>query len=57
MRYTQKAMANEQKNPHAAAMGRLGGPARAKALSPARRRQIAIQAARARWGNRKKASA
>jgi hypothetical protein len=41
-------------NPHAAALGRLGGlrggPARAKALSPARRREIARRAARKRWG-------
>jgi hypothetical protein len=41
-------------NPHAAALGRLGGlrggPARAKALSPARRREIASLAAKKRWG-------
>jgi hypothetical protein len=41
-------------NPHAAALGRLGGlrggPARAKALSAARRRDIARRAARKRWG-------
>lgn len=45
------------KNPHAVALGRLGGlrggpiggPARAAALSPRRRREIARQAARARW--------
>jgi hypothetical protein len=40
-------------NPHAAALGRLGGlkggPARAAALSPRRRRDIARAAARARW--------
>ena len=43
-------------NPHAAALGRLGGlkggPARARALSAARRREIAIGAARARWARR-----
>ena len=43
-----------QPNPHAAALGRLGGlkggPARAVALSPKRRRAIAKAAARARWG-------
>ena len=42
-----------QPNPHAAALGRLGGlkggPARAAALSPKRRREIATAAARARW--------
>ena len=40
-------------NPHAAALGRLGGlkggPARAAALSAKRRRAIAKAAARARW--------
>ncbi len=33
----------------AAAMGRKGGAARAEALSPERRRQIARDAVRARW--------
>ena len=41
------------RNPHAAALGRLGGlkggPARAAALSPRRRREIAKAGARARW--------
>ena len=37
----------------AAAMGRKGGPARAKKLSPARRKQIASEAAKARWGEKK----
>ena len=32
--------------------GRAGGLARAAVLSPARRRQIAREAARARWGTR-----
>lgn len=40
-------------NPHAAALGRLGGlkggPARAAALTARRRRDIARAAARARW--------
>lgn len=40
-------------NPHAAALGRLGGlkggPARAATLSARRRRDIARAAARARW--------
>lgn len=40
-------------NPHAAALGRLGGlkggPARAAKLSARRRREIARAAARARW--------
>jgi hypothetical protein len=41
------------RNPHAAALGRLGGlkggPARAAALTPQRRRAIARAAAAARW--------
>jgi len=41
------------KNPHAVALGRLGGkkggPARAKKLTPEQRREIAQRAARARW--------
>ena len=37
----------------AAAMGRKGGVARAKALSRARRKQIASDGARARWGDKK----
>jgi hypothetical protein len=41
------------KNPHAVALGRLGGPkggkARAAALSPGRRKAIAKRAAQARW--------
>ena len=44
------------RNPHAAALGRLGGLrgglARAAALSPKRRRDIARAAAFARWKNR-----
>jgi hypothetical protein len=47
-----------QKNPYAASLGRLGGlkggPARAHKLSARQRREIAIKAARARWGNKKK---
>jgi hypothetical protein len=44
------------RNPHAAALGRLGGlkggPARAAALTPRRRHTIAQAAARARWNRR-----
>src|SRR5262245_41773838 len=46
-----------EKNPHAAALGRLGGlkggRARAISLSAARRRAIARKAARARWNRPK----
>ena len=41
------------KNPHAVALGRLGGkkggPARAAKLTPEQRREIARRAAQARW--------
>ena len=48
-----RRVVSEPLNPHAAALGRLGGlkggPARAAALSARRRREIAQAAARARW--------
>jgi hypothetical protein len=48
--------AEEPKNPHAVALGRLGGlkggVARAEALSPRKRSQIAAKAAKARWGKK-----
>jgi len=44
------------KNPHAASLGRLGGVkgglARAASLTAKRRRDIALKAARARWGKK-----
>jgi len=47
-----------RKNPHAAALGRLGGlkggKARAEKLSAEQRAAIATLAARARWHKRKK---
>jgi hypothetical protein len=46
----------QSRDVHAAELGRRGGlrggPARASALSPERRREIAIAAARARWSDR-----
>jgi|HubBroStandDraft_4_1064222.scaffolds.fasta_scaffold00017_29 hypothetical protein len=43
-----------KKNPHAVALGRrggkIGGKARAKALTSEERHSIAVKAARARWG-------
>jgi hypothetical protein len=46
----------DDKNPHAVALGRLGGlkggKARAESLSPKKRQQIARKAARARWGKK-----
>jgi hypothetical protein len=48
-------MAARRKNPHAMALGRLGGlkggRARAEKLSARRRREIARQAALARWSS------
>lgn len=48
--------ADPAKNPHAVALGRLGGlkggAARAEALSPRKRSQIAAKAAKARWGKK-----
>jgi hypothetical protein len=44
------------KNPHAVALGRLGGlkggAARAASLSPKKRSQIAAKAAKTRWGKK-----
>jgi hypothetical protein len=49
-------LAAKQKNPHAAALGRLGGlkggKIRAERLSPRRRREIARKAAETRWRSR-----
>ena len=49
----EEAPEESEKNPAAVALGRLGGlkggRARADKLSPRRRKQIAVKAARARW--------
>lgn len=46
------------KNPHAVALGKLGGkkggPARAKKMSPEERKEAARKAAKARWNKAKK---
>lgn len=51
-----EAAAEPPKNPHAVALGRLGGQkggkARAKALSPERRAEIAKKAAATRWAKK-----
>ena len=51
---TARRVERTERNPHAFALSRLGaqlgGQARAAALSPQRRREIARAAARARWG-------
>ena len=48
--------ADPDKNPHAVALGRLGGlkggAARAAKLSPKKRSQIAAKAAKTRWGKK-----
>jgi methenyltetrahydromethanopterin cyclohydrolase len=45
-----------QKNPAAVSLGRLGGlkggPARAKRLSPKKRKEIAQKAAKTRWSSK-----
>ena len=50
-------MAKKKKNPHAVALGKLGGKkggkARAAKLSPERRSEIARLAAKARWDREK----
>ena len=52
-KYTPK---EKPKNPHAVALGRLGGlkggAARAASLGPKKRSQIAARAAKARWGKK-----
>ena len=52
--------ADTGKNPAAVALGKLGGkkggPARAKALSAERRREIAKKAAEVCWGRREQSS-
>jgi hypothetical protein len=46
----------EGKNPHAVALGRLGGlkggKARASSLTPKQRKEIAQKAAQTRWGRK-----
>ena len=45
----------DKRNPHAVALGSMGGKkggkARAKSLTPAKRRSIAKKAAKSRWDN------
>lgn len=52
------ATAPPEKNPAAVALGKLGGrkggKARAEALSPEQRKEIASRAARARWEKKEK---
>jgi len=52
---------SKKKNPHAVALGRMGGSkggkVRAARLSPERRREIAQKAIRARWAKARNSSA
>jgi len=54
---TEEQPIEREKNPHAVALGRLGGrrggKARAEQLSPAKRSEIARVAARSRWDRAK----
>lgn len=45
----EEELTEDGKNKAAVALGRKGGQARADALSPAKRKQIAKAAAKARW--------
>ena len=52
----EEGIPEKKKNPAAVALGKLGGakggPARAAALTPEKRAEIAAKAAKARWGTR-----
>jgi len=41
------------KNPHAVALGSMGGKARREKLTPEQRKEIAKKAIRARWSKRR----
>jgi len=47
-------MAKKEKDPHAVHLGRLGGKARLRKLTPEQRREIARKASLARWNKEKK---
>src|SRR5579872_7503105 len=53
IRATIRAMA-KRKNPAAVSLGRRGGKATARSLTPAQRSKMARNAARARWGKKAK---
>jgi len=46
----ESAMTDDSKNPAAVALGRMGGKARAESMSAKRRKEIASNAAKSRWG-------
>lgn len=49
----EETIEDDGKDPAAKALGRKGGAARAKAMTPERRAEIAKQAAAKRWGTKK----
>jgi hypothetical protein len=49
-----KPTLSKQLSDHLAALGRKGGAARAKKLSPEHRRRIAQKAAQTRWNSKEK---
>jgi hypothetical protein len=48
-----KAAGKKRKDPHAVAMGKKGGKARAKALTPEQRQTAARKAVQSRWRRKK----
>lgn len=52
----EESLPDDGKNPHAVALGRLGGkkggPSRARKLTPEQRKEIARHAARTRWAKK-----
>jgi hypothetical protein len=56
-KFSPEGKPDPEKNPHAVVLGKLGGlkggAARAAALTPKKRSQIAAKAAKARWGKKK----
>jgi hypothetical protein len=49
----EETIEDDGKDPAAKALGRKGGAARAKAMTPERRAEIAKKAAAKRWGTKK----
>jgi hypothetical protein len=47
-------MPRKEKDPHAVHLGRMGGKARLRKMTPEKRREIARKASLARWAKEKK---
>ena len=54
LRLAKRMVKKKQNNPHAVALGQLGGKARVQKLTPERRQEIARNAVLARWAKYKK---